>query len=89
MQHRHLNTGAWSAAAVDSVLERGDLCDWRELFAAARENREVADLVWRVATEHDLGGASVLAKCLVAGLRSSDKPSPLPPPSVPGVPVGS
>jgi hypothetical protein len=37
MDHRHLKTQFWSAAAVDSVLERGDLKDWRELFAAAQQ----------------------------------------------------
>jgi hypothetical protein len=65
MQHRHINTSEWTAAAVDSVLERGDLPDWRELFAAVHQNPEIAKLVLRVATEHDLGGASILAKTLV------------------------
>lgn len=68
MQHRHLNTQAWSAAAIDSILEYGDLKDWRELFAAVEHNQELASLVLRVATEHDLGGASILAKALVYGL---------------------
>lgn len=65
MRHRHLNSSGWTAATVDSVLERGDLSDWRELFAAVRESCEVAELVRRVALSHDLGGASVLAKALV------------------------
>lgn len=65
MQHRHLNTSEWSAAAIDSALERGDLTDWRELFAAVERNREVAALVLQVASAHDLGGASILAKALV------------------------
>jgi hypothetical protein len=83
MQHRHLNTDQWTAAAIDSVLERGDLPDWKELFAAVRNNREVADLVRRVATEHDLGGASILAKTLVERLRAGNSLT-LPP--VPGTP---
>lgn len=65
MHHRHLNTREWSAAAVDSALERGDLKDWRELFAIVERNRDVATLVLRVASAHDLGGASTLAKALV------------------------
>jgi len=65
MQHRHLNTDEWSAAAVDSALERGDLKDWQELFAVVERNREVAALVLRVASAHDMGGASILAKALV------------------------
>jgi hypothetical protein len=72
MLHRHLNTQAWSAAAIDSVLDRGDLRDWQELFAAVQNNREVADLVLRIATEHDMGGASVLAKALVERLKPLD-----------------
>ena len=72
MLHRHLNTQTWTAAAIDSVLDRGDLRDWQELFAAVQNNREVADLVLRVATEHDLGGASVLARALVDRLKPSE-----------------
>ena len=78
MQHRHLNTQEWSAAAIDSVLDRGDLCDWQQLFAAVRSNREVADLVLRVATDHDLGGASILAKALVERLKEPADPIKLP-----------
>ena len=72
MLHRHLNTQTWTAAAIDSVLDRGDLRDWQELFTAVQNNREVADLVLRIATEHDLGGASVLARALVDRLKPSE-----------------
>jgi hypothetical protein len=65
MYHRHLNTNHWTAATIDSVLERGDLRDWKELFSAVRANQEVAELVLLVATRHDLGGASILPKALV------------------------
>ena len=68
VKHRHLNTSKWTAATIDSVLERGDLPDWRELFSAVRENPDVAELVRRVASDHDLGGASILAKRLVEKL---------------------
>jgi hypothetical protein len=71
MLHRHLNTQTWTAAAIDSILDRGDLQDWRDLFAAVRTNPEVADLVLRVATAHDMGGASILAKALVERLKPS------------------
>ena len=69
MEHRHLNTPHWSAAAVDSALERGGLQDWRELFTAARANSELAELVLRVARQHSVGGASILATALVERLR--------------------
>ncbi len=69
MEHRHITTEHWSAAAVDSALERGDLQDWRELFAAVRTNAAVAELVLRIAREHPQGGASILATALVERLR--------------------
>jgi len=69
MEHRHLTTQHWSAAAVDSALERGDLKDWRELFAAVRANAEVAETVLRVARRSDLGGAAILATALAERLR--------------------
>jgi hypothetical protein len=68
MEHRHIHTRHWSKAAIDSALERGDLKDWQELFVAVQSNRHVAELVLKVAAEHDLGGASHLAKALVKRL---------------------
>ncbi len=62
MLHRHLNTTEWTLDAIDSALERGDLPDWRELFAAVRADRAVAEKVLHVADHHDLGGASVIAR---------------------------
>ena len=71
MQHRHLNTQQWSAAAIDSALEYGSLPEWRELFAAVRRDQSVAELVLQVASRHDLGGASILAKALVKRMQSA------------------
>ena len=65
MTHRHLNVHDWSPAAIDSVLEHGDLADWRELFVAVRRHPEIAESVRRVALVHDLGGASALALALL------------------------
>ena len=69
MEHRHLNTSHWTAAAVDSALERGNLKDWRELFAAVRASSQLAELVLRVARQRDLGGSSILATALVERSR--------------------
>lgn len=66
MQHRHVETTRWTAAAIDSLLERGDLSDWRELFAAIAKDMDLGRLVLRVASQHDVPGASVLATRLVA-----------------------
>ena len=69
MQHRHLTDDArWSRAAVDSALERGTLVDWRELFAAARKDCELAATILEIAEQHHVDGASALAKHLVAKL---------------------
>ena len=73
MRHRHLATNHWSAVAIDSVLERGDLPDWKALFHVVRRDRRVAELVLKVATQHDLGGASILAKYLVEQLHPTLK----------------
>ena len=79
MEHRHLDTKQWSASAIDSALEYGDLKDWQELFSAARQDEHVAALVLKVTSERDLGGASVLAKALVtrhqAGIGTLKMPS--------------
>lgn len=69
MEHRHLNTSHWTAAAVDSALERGGLQDWRELFSAVRADSALAELVLRVARQHGPDGASILATALVRRLR--------------------
>ena len=70
MEHRHLDTKQWSAAAIDSALEYGGLKDWQELFSVARQDQNVADLVLKVASARDLGGASVLAKALLTRQQS-------------------
>jgi hypothetical protein len=68
MKHRHLDTAEWSLAAIDSALERGDLADWREMFAAAEEDREIALRLLRVASRPQSGSAGILAKSLVLRL---------------------
>jgi hypothetical protein len=65
MKHRHLKTADWNLEAIDSALERGDLADWRELFQAAGEDVVLAQKILRIASAHDLGGASVLARHFV------------------------
>jgi len=60
MQHRHLTADAgWSKAAIDSILERGDLADWRELFAAVAQDRSLAATVIEVAQQHPTPGSAL------------------------------
>jgi hypothetical protein len=78
MQHRHLDTTEWSAAAIDSVLERGDLPEWKDLFRSVETDRRLAERVLKVAAAHDLGGASILAKLLVEHLQPTLKTTGIP-----------
>ncbi len=60
MQHRHLTTDVgWSKAAIDSVLERGDLADWQELFAAVEQEGNLAASVIEVAQQHPTPGSAL------------------------------
>jgi hypothetical protein len=60
MQHRHLTADAgWSKAAIDSILERGDLPDWQELFAALGQDNNLAATVIEVAQQHRTSGSGL------------------------------
>jgi hypothetical protein len=72
MEHRHINSSQWTAATIDSALERGNLQDWRELFAVVERDRAVAELVLAVVVARPPGGATVLAKAMVERMRSGD-----------------
>jgi len=66
MRHRHIdNVTSWTPAAVDSVIERGDLPDWRELFRAVKTDAETARCVLMVASHNPDDGAFFLASRLV------------------------
>lgn len=66
MIHRHLNANAgWSKAAIDSVLERGSLPEWRELFDQVERDREFAAMVLEVARQHPISGVLPLVEFMV------------------------
>jgi hypothetical protein len=66
IQHRHLTAEAgWSKAAIDSVLDRGSLAEWQELFAAAGDDAELAGRVLEVARCHPLPGVLPIVEHLV------------------------
>ena len=50
------------------ILWRGDLPDWRELFAAAKADKQLAENILAIAAKRDHGGASVLARELAIRL---------------------
>jgi hypothetical protein len=52
MLHRHLNHSDWTLAAIDDVIARGRLDDWKELRDAAASQGEIRDRILRVAKPH-------------------------------------
>ncbi len=52
MRHRHLDSADWTLAAVDDVIARGRLDDWKELRDAATAQPEVRERILRVCAPH-------------------------------------
>lgn len=52
MLHRHLNHQDFSLAAIDDVIDRGKIEDWRELRRAALEDRTTMEMVLRICLAH-------------------------------------
>jgi hypothetical protein len=52
MLHRHLNHSDWTLAAVDDVIARGRLDDWKQLRDAATSRAEVRARILRVCAAH-------------------------------------
>jgi hypothetical protein len=48
MEHRHLSHAGWTLAAIDDVIARGHLDDWKALRAAAAAEARVRDRILRV-----------------------------------------
>lgn len=76
MRHRHLNTTEWTLDAIDSALERGDLPDWRELFAAAKADETLARNILEVADWRRDEASHALARHLVTHIWPSLAGSP-------------
>lgn len=52
MLHRHLNHSDWTLAAVDDVIARGRLEDWKQLRDAATQCEETRARIRRVCAAH-------------------------------------
>jgi hypothetical protein len=52
MVHRHLNHSDWTLAAVDDVIARGRLKDWKELRDVVAARPDVRERVVRVCEAH-------------------------------------
>ena len=75
MQHRHLNSTEWTLPAIDSAIEYGDLPDWRELFAAARADADLARKILHIAESRPTCGRTEMAKHMVDQLWPGLTPS--------------
>lgn len=79
MIHRHLDipegtpVESLGAAAIDDLLDRGDLTDWVPLARAiaAEPGGRLADLVIHLCDAHPMYGTSLLWKSWIVGLRTS------------------
>ena len=52
MLHRHLNHSEWTLAAIDDVIARGRLDDWKELRDAATADTKIQERILRVSKRH-------------------------------------
>ena len=52
MLHRHLNHSDWTLAAIDDVIARGRLDDWKELRDAANNRAEIRERILIVSKPH-------------------------------------
>jgi len=48
MMHRNLTTSEWTLMALVSLMERGQLADWREFARALEGNEQLARAALRV-----------------------------------------
>jgi hypothetical protein len=52
MEHRHLNHGGYTLAAIDDIIGRGGAADWVELHFAALSSSEVRERVVALCERH-------------------------------------
>ncbi|MCF7837083.1 MAG: hypothetical protein K9N49_00470 [Candidatus Marinimicrobia bacterium] len=52
MEHRHLNHAAFTLAAIDDVIARGNRADWVALRKAVAGDPEIARKVLRLCARH-------------------------------------
>jgi hypothetical protein len=52
MWHRHLDHHDWTLAAVDDVIARGRMGDWKQLRDMAANRADVRERILRVCSAH-------------------------------------
>ena len=48
MIHRHLNHQRYTPAAIDDIIQRGNLADWRDFHHAIQQDSALFDIIKRV-----------------------------------------
>ncbi len=66
MHHRHLTTAQWTLMAIESLIERGQLDDWREFARALRNSKRLAADTLRVCEYIEDRPSAALARVLVS-----------------------
>ena len=82
MRHRHLDVqpstppSALGLAALDDLLDRGDLDDWAPLLAEIRRDPwgDLSDRVLGLVDHHAMYGTSILWRSWITGLRGATPP---------------
>jgi hypothetical protein len=85
MRHRHLDVeegtpvAGLGLAALDDLLERGDLADWRPVLAVIRRDPggAVADRILHLLEHHPLQGTARLWRTWIADLRKDETEPPV------------
>ena len=65
MLHRHLTTSEWTLMALESLMERGQLADWREFARALKGNEQLARDALRVSEYVEDRASASLMRVLV------------------------
>jgi DNA-binding XRE family transcriptional regulator len=81
MKHRHLDVAPGTPAAelglaaLDDLLERGDLEDWQPLLAEVRRDPEgaVAQRILHLVERHPMSGTSQLWRSWIEGRRAAPR----------------
>jgi hypothetical protein len=65
MMHRNLTTSEWTLMALESLMERGQLADWREFARALEGNEQLARDALRVSEYVEDRASASLVRVLV------------------------
>jgi hypothetical protein len=52
MIHRHLNHEGFTLAAIDDIIARGQLSDWKQLRSAALKDHTTVERIQRICRAH-------------------------------------